>query len=342
MNANSPERAPVHYVGRVLYGPDGAARFAWSGTSASVCVSGPVLSVDIEDAGQNVFALRVDGALRTPKLVPGPGRKTLVLADQLSPGPHVVTLVRLTEAMLGETCIHGFHAPGGELLAPPAPLARRIELIGDSISAGYGNEAAGPEHSFDAAEENHYRSYGALCARALDAELVTIAWSGKGVFSNCGSTEDTLTMPVLWRRTLPSEEHERWDVARFVPQALVLNLGTNDFSPANRDQAPFAREYLSFVRELRAAYPQAFILCTNGPLLSDSWPEGARTLSRAREGIEGAVETLRSEGDAHVDYLEFPQVTSREGHGADNHPSLVTHERMAAQLTEHLQRVLGW
>ena len=342
MDAASPLQTPAHYVGRVLHGADGSARFAWSGTSVSVRVRGPALSVDVEDAGENVFALAIDGVLRAPKLVPGPGRKTLVLADSLGPGEHLVTLHRLTEAMLGETCIHGLYAPGGALLAAPAPAARRIELIGDSISAGYGNEAPGPEHSFAPESENHSLSYGALCARELAAELVTIAWSGKGVFSNCGSREDTLTMPVLWRRTLPSDEHSRWDTTRFVPHAVVLNLGTNDFSPFNRHQAPFAEAYLRFVRELRASYPEAELVCSNGPLLSDTWPEGARTLSRAREAIEDSVATLRREGDTRISYLEFPQVASHEGHGADYHPSLATHARMARQLAEHLRRVLGW
>ena len=329
-------------MGRALSEPEGALRFAWSGTTLSVRFGGPSLAVDIQDAGENRFCVVVDGALREPKLAPGPGRKMLTLAADLGAGEHELTLVRLTEAMLGETCVFGFHAPLGRFYPPPPAQDRRIELIGDSISAGYGNEAPAPECSFSATHENHYQSYGAISARALGAELVTLAWSGKGVFSNCGSVSDRATMPVLWRRTLPSRAHSRWDFGQFRPHAVVVNLGTNDLSPHNPDQAPFAEAYLSFVRELRACYPEAFIVCSNGPLLSDAWPERAFTLTRAREGIAGAVEALREAGDARIAYLEFDQVRGDEGFGADYHPSLRTHERMAGELTRALREQLGW
>jgi lysophospholipase L1-like esterase len=328
-------------MGRVLREPD-AVRFAWSGTSASVRFVGPKLSVDLEDSGQNAFYLLVDGVVREPKLVPGRGQTTLVLADGLAEVERELTLVRLTEAMLGETAIFGFHAPGGELLPYRSRARRRIELIGDSISAGYGNEAAGPECSFSALDENHYLSYGAIAARTLAAELVTVAWSGKGVFRNAGHVEDTLTMPKLWRRTLPGRVDSAWDFARFVPDAVVVNLGTNDFSPNNRDQAPFAEAYARFIAELRSTYPDALLLCTNGPLLSDVVPEGSHSLSRARAAIEDAVEGRVRAGDARVAYLEFPEVSAREGYGADYHPSLLTHRRMAEQLTRALREHLGW
>ena len=47
----------------------------------------------------------------------------------------------------------------------------------------------------------------------------------------------------------------------------------------------------SFVEEVRDVYPDATLLCTNGPLLSDGYPVGAMTLTRARAAI-AAVKPL--------------------------------------------------
>ena len=102
---------------------------------------------------------------------------TTPIAQGLAAGTHVVELYRRTEASQGEAQFLGFDFGSGKLLSPPAAKARRIELVGDSISCGYGDEGANQSCPFTADTENHYLSYGALAARAVDAELITVAWS---------------------------------------------------------------------------------------------------------------------------------------------------------------------
>lgn len=334
--------AAYSFVGRFAVADSGGARFAWPGSAVSVRFSGTKLYVDLEDVGENQFYVIVDGSVRSEKFVPGPGRKVFSLVEGLTPCEHQVTLYRLTEAFLGETEFFGFEAPDGVLLAPPARLGRRIEIIGDSISAGYGIEGWSPLCSFSPDTENHYLTYGAIAARALSAELVTIAWSGKGVFSNRGSTVDTVPMPALWRRTLPMHEESRWDFARYVPDVVVINLGTNDFAPQNLRQHAFADAYRSFVDVVRETYPRATLFCTLGPLLTDALPVGAMTLSRAREAIEDTVCGLSAAGDRAVCFVEFPEVSAAEGYGCDYHPSQETHARMATQLEAAIREKLHW
>jgi hypothetical protein len=123
---------------------------------------------------------------------------------------------------------------------------------------------------------------------------------------------------------------------------VVLNLGTNDLAPENGDQAPFAAAYQAFVEKVRDTYPDAAIFCTLGPNLSDYWPEGALTLTRARAAIQGAVSALADAGDARVFFVEFPLVMESEGWGCDYHPSLTTHARMGEQLAAAIAEQLGW
>jgi lysophospholipase L1-like esterase len=169
-----------------------------------------------------------------------------------------------------------------------------------------------------------------------------VAWSGKGVFSNAGSTTDTIPMPPLWERSLPARDDSRWDFALLEPDVVIVNLGANDFSPNNLDQAPFTAAYRAFIEKVRDTYPGAALFCALGPSLSDLWPQGTMTLTRARTAIQATVDALGAAGDSRIFFLEFPLITASEGYGCDYHPSLATHARMAEQLESVLRSELGW
>jgi lysophospholipase L1-like esterase len=323
--------------------PD-ALTFAWSGSRISARFSGTTAGVVLADtSGKNQFGIIIDGKLEPHKLSAKAGEHAYLLGQGLSSGEHEVALHRLTEANVGETTFLGFQfGKGGTLVSPGRAPARRIEVIGDSISTGYGNEGPDKTCHFSPETENHYLTYGAIAARGVGAELVTVAWSGKGVFSNRGSAVDTLVMPALWKRTLPERDDSKWNFAEYQPDAVVVNLGTNDFAPEVADYSPFDRTYLAFVRDVRAHYPKATIFCTLGPALNDNWPEGRSALTNARRGVKGAVDALHAQGDARIFFVEFPIQTGSNGYGCDWHPSLRTHELMGEQLEAELREKMKW
>lgn len=316
--------------------------FAWSGSSATVRFRGTALSVELLDKGPNRYGILVDGQLQPHIVVTGRGHHFRELATALPDGEHVVTIYRLTEAMVGETQLLGFHLPaGGTLLASPAPRARRIEIIGDSISTGYGNESTDPTASFSPDTQNHYLTYGAIAARELDADLVTVAWSGKGVSTNRG-TDDPVLMPELWRSAVPQRAESRWSFTGPDPDVVLIALGDNDFAAGMTESPAFAGAYARFVDEVRAEYPTSLILCCHGPLLSDDHPPGLRALTTVRKTLEQVVSDRLAQGDSRIEVLAHAPVTPEEGYGADWHPSLATHRRMANTLVERLRQRLGW
>lgn len=317
-------------------------RFAWSGSSATVHFRGTALSVDLTDSGQNQFLVLVDGKPLREKVTPVTGRSTVELVKGLPREAHTVTFYRLTEPLVGETVVHQFVLdPYGEPLPTPRALPRRIELLGDSISAGYGNEGTDPSCGFSPETENHFLTYGARAARELDAELVTLAWSGKGVFSNRGSS-DAETYPRLWERVVPQDPASIWDFSAPAPDVVLINLGTNDFAPEVRDTAPFGAAYEALLTQVRARYPAAPILLLVGPSLRDDWPEGRRALSEIRATLQGLAARRAESGDDKIHYFEFAGIRPDEGFGCDFHPSEKTHRRMAAELLSELKRLLGW
>lgn len=329
-------------VGR-FQADDEGLRFAWSGSAVTVRFSGTGLQMDVRDAGQNRFYAVVDGKVRGDKIVPGRGLRTVELASGLPEGEHSVTLYRLTEPLVGETQVVGVRLPpGGRLLPPPAPRQRRIEILGDSISTGYGNEGADPTCTYAPSTQNHYETYGARAARALEADLVTIAWSGKGILSNRGRVDDPVLMPELWLRTLPERGESQWHFTGPAPHAVVINLGTNDFAPEVEDTSGFSAAYSRLLDGVRRRYPEAYVLCTVGPLLNDVSPPGKRPLSTVRSALENAVRARAEAGDRNAGVLEFSAPSPAEGHGCDYHPSRATHRRMADVLATRLRQALGW
>jgi lysophospholipase L1-like esterase len=278
----------------------------------------------------------IDGVVQ-PKLVSTGNLDSL--ATGLSAGEHSVELYRRTEASQGEAQFLGFDFGGGALLAPAPAPERRIEIIGDSISAGYGDEGPDMNCPFTPDTENHYLTYGAIAARNVGADLVTVAWSGRGVVCNYGDDPTSCDdpMPTVVDRILPAQATSVWNFALYQPQAVVINLGTNDFSttvdPAN---AEFEAAYTTLLTRVRAAYPDAIILCTVGPLLSGT------DLATARSAITNSVQARVDAGDGQVKTFELAETDPANGYGCDWHPSQRTHQIMADTLTTTLRAELGW
>jgi hypothetical protein len=76
-------------------------------------------------------------------------------------------------------------------------------------------------------------------------------------------------------------------------------------------------------------------------MVSDSWP-APKTLTTVRGYIQRVIQESNASGDAKIHYLEFAPQDGSTGYGADWHPSLKTHQRMAQTFIEAIQKDLGW
>lgn len=221
-----------------------------------------------------------------------------------------------------------------------------MEVIGDSITCGYGNEGVLNKDTFTTAQENPEDAYAVLTANAVNADYQLVAWSGIGVITNWVPEDvneplEEILMPELYpyrdrrlceRLGLPLAE---WDNAQYVPELIVLHLGTNDDSYVRKipeRQAYFAEKYYAFLEEIHRKNPQSAILCTLGVLGQNLCEEEERQAARF----------AAAHPDVRIGYLVLPEQDEADGIGADFHPSKRTHQKMAALLTNKIKEFMGW
>lgn len=325
----------LRYVGRFDQSEAAGPRCTWSASSVSFTVSGGSASVKLKDPGKNVWQVVVNGE-PTEVLTLEAGEKSYAVATGLAAGAHTIELVKRTEASFGATQILGVVIDDDAKLLSTPVRPRRIEVIGDSISCGFGNEAPNKEAKFTAATENAWLAYGAVAARAVNADYVCIAWSGKKLWPDN-------TIVSIYDRIAPNVSGSaKWDFSTWVPDVVVINLGTNDFNAkANPEEAGWVAAYVKFIGEIRARYPQAPIYLGVGPMLSN-WPGERKPRTTILGYLEKVVAEANAAGGPMVRLIDFGVQMQHNGIGAQWHPSVKTHSIMAEKLAAAFRADLGW
>jgi lysophospholipase L1-like esterase len=309
-------------------------RFSWSGSGFVARFSGVALSAQLNNDAAYIFKAVVDGQPQ-PAFNAASGMASYPLATGLPAGTHTVELYRQTEGPLGASQLVGLTVGGGALIDPPPGPARLIEVVGDSISCGYG--ILGTVADADCyPTESHWDAYPSVMARALGAEVSTVAASGRGVIRNyaVGDTADTL--PIIYGRIIANRAAPAWDF-RVRPQAVVINLGTNDISNNKGDPGvAFQNTYQTLVETIRARYPRAYILCTIGPLTS------AAEAGIIAGYVRNVVATRNAAGDAQIELFDQILPQTQDKWACAYHPNVAENAIMAGQLADRLRAKLGW
>jgi len=316
---------PVHVGGRVVAEPGGALRFGWPAVYFEARFWGTGVTVDVA-SDTDFYRLLVDG--RERMLLKQP--HGAITISGLPAGEHVVRLEKLTESQSGGGRFRGFFLAGrGRALSPPR-RKDQVEFIGDSYTVGYGNTS--PKRSCTGSEvhdtTDSQQAFGPLAAKRLGYDYRVLAYSGFGIVRNYDGHRPGETMPLLYRRLLPDDAAQvETSPGAWRPRAIVVNLGTNDFSTplhageawanAGALHAAYRAEYDRFARRLMAAQPQAKLVLMGGPTFA--------------EDVEAVAKRL---GSTRVTTVRFGTM---ELSGCDWHPSLKDDEALAA-LIEPLLR----
>jgi lysophospholipase L1-like esterase len=127
----------------------------------------------------------------------------------------------------------------------------------------------------------------------------------------------------------------RWEHSRYVPDAVGIQLGTNDFNQGVPDQNEFVNAYVEFIQKVRRDAPNALIFVMDSPIVNDDSVKGPRrTVLHAY--LEQIVARTGSDRVMVAPLKHYPGVP---GNG---HPTGRDHQAMAAELEPVLRRTLGW
>lgn len=331
--------ANIRYVGRYDGREPAGPRFNWTMAGFVAKFQGTSINAEIEGGG-NRLQVVVDGE-PTRVVTVKKEQKVYTLATELADGEHKLEVYNRTEAGTGTFKLLGLQLEAGKkLLAPPPAADKRILVIGDSISCGYGNEVKGPGGGNPPDKQNGYMTYGAIAARDFNAEVQVVAWSGRCLYPGN-------TIVSLYDQGLAGDGKSAVDLTKWVPQVVVIDLGTNDFRSVKPDESKWTDKdkefmqkwteaYKAFVGTIRKTAPEAHIFIAIGPM----WTAPDTVWDKYCKQV---VKELNDAGDAKVYYLRFPvQDANKDGLGGDWHPTVKTHKKMGALFSKNIAEKLGW
>ena len=365
----SPANGCMRYIGRVYNNTaDGTVDYNWPGivTMANFKGTSVAAKFQIEASmdGNMWFDAYVDGkkVVRYPVSSPAvsgaasDGQTVIynhgslrlwkdsveyVLARNLTDGEHELVLVKRSESNFAAVKFAGLKLDAGKGLAriPTARSDRRIEVIGDSYSVGYGDEYPDPSlvndtrpyvqsRSGGACSDEQFHAYtnsGVAYAHALadmlGAEVHLNAYSGLGMERNYNGNTSYDSYPGYYGRVLQHDETVKYDPNVWHPQLMVIMLGTNDFSmllnpgeiyaDSNALFAAYRASYHAFLHKQRELHPGIKFIVGGTPL--DINVAGNMQMNQAQV----VIDEERAAGNNDVAFYKFSNLT---GYGCAWHP----------------------
>lgn len=271
----SPTDPNLVYVGRWDNANPSAPHSYWGGAYIRAEFTGTSLSVKL---GKKVdLAVFVDDKPVSMKMgVQG----TVSLASGLFEGNHKVKMVARFQA--DQIVFQGFVLSAGAKTIAPAKSKGLVEFIGNSITSG------------SVTTNGNISAFPWLVGETLGVDRTAISYPGitlvNGYYLNFNglpaigmevSYTKTNTPPMRPATTDPI--NIPWNFARYTPDMVVINIGTNDGNGAGVPAATFQTSYLNFLKFLRGKYPNAhiFALRTFGGYMATETEAAANQLIKA-------------------------------------------------------------
>ena len=335
IKANDPN---IQYIGRISFKNPESPLFTYPGVQINARFEGTSLRLHFKPES-GYFMVSIDGSEAFKVSFTAKEDSVATVAVALPRGVHEVRIMNAIESYIRRPEFRGFILDEGcHLVTPPALPERSIEFIGNSITCGYGVEDMNEGDHFNDATENHYLTYAAETARNLGAVEYVVARSGIGVYRNYNGPREgnADNMTKYYEYTNFDDISETWDFNRYTPDVVCINLGTNDTSTNNYDSDRLLNAYRQFLRQVRGHHPKAKIVLLCGSMLQ------GKELELVRHHLNTVCQEAHDRGDKEVYRFDFTPQNGDLKYGADWHPSLWQHQKMAGELTAYLRVLTGW
>lgn len=320
---NSFDESAMNIYGRTYFNERGRNRtlvLENACTGLEVAFVGTELSIDV--TGENKLRVYIDGSTEGKDLVFS-NKTTLTVCEKLTKGIHVVRILKATSTIFNSVSIYEDSlTTDGTFLKPPAKSALKIEVIGDSITAGCGSVGGGTAQTI--ANTDATQTYAFLAVQAFDADFSVMALEGV-------CTKDGTTNAYGFYTKMSTNNNTAYDPTLFDADIVIVGLGENDMWHATASQfdytvEQFRQDYADFLRLIRASHPDAYIVCAYGMMPAASTVQAANT-------IKGAI------ADTGDDKISSVAMMS-DDKGGNSHPSANAHIANSKTLTKHIAAIL--
>lgn len=336
-----PDNEKLIYSGRIDWENPKEPVWVFPATHVTFRFTGDSLQVAVRNKHaywNNYLGCIVDGE-QTSIQLPENGEATIsVPVKPTENGEHEALIFKRQDSCHELTLLGIELAEGGELLNPPAVPERKIEVYGDSVSAGEVSEAVDyvgktdPEHTGEFS--NSWYSYAWITARKLHAQIHDVAQGGIPLIDGIGwfGNPEYMGMESVWDKVHYNYlmgTPTKWDFSRYTPDVVIVALGQNDSNPDDfmkndydGEKAVHWREsYRMFLGKLRATYPEAPIICCT-------------TLLQHDPGWDKAIgEAVKAMNDPKITHYLY----KRNGSATPGHLRIPEAEEMATELAAYIE-----
>jgi len=337
----SYEGPELKNLGRYYIDQDKKARMiTFSASGFAVAFEGSELKAEFvatecgHPQGEASLAVVVDDApfLSAKKIVLNQNDAVYVLAERLPQTRHVVRVYKRTESACSLTGWHRLETDG-RFVPLNEKKALKIEYYGDSITAGNGVEGIEGDNDFETRTENALLSYASLAAEKLDADFSIIAIGGYAAYKSPWNTNAPIkSIPEMfsfadctWSTT--PENFIPWDHRLYIPDFVVINLGTNDDEyllplqefEQKKECLAFQKTMKAFIDEIRQRYSGVSIIVTIGMIKVSL--------------VSSLLKEVVSLYPDKVYFHEFSSLSVGGFMANGGHPNAAMHQKAAAELS---------
>ena len=250
----------IHYLGR-NYHENKKVHLDNEGSGFEVYFEGTSLKATL--AGMNaswygftMVSVLVDDEIDTTKRIITISHSSkeaeYTLVENLTPGFHRVRLLKRTENLSTYLTLSKL-VTDGKFHPVNAENKLKMEVYGDSITAGYGNLRGSLSDQTSATYQSGLQTYASYTALELGAELNIQARSGIGIYTANNDIGLGNHVKDHYDKVSYDGEHH-WNFANYTPDVVLINLGTNDYWDPTFNQQTFATSYVNFVTALANEY----------------------------------------------------------------------------------------
>lgn len=268
-------------------------------------------------------------------------KKEVCVLDADEETECIIRLIKLSEASDSTMGIKDIMCDKEAVMSPTEKKKLAIEFIGDSITCGYGVDGT-LEDTYSTHNENVTKAYAYLTAQELQADYSMVSYSGHGIISGYTETEEKITGQLVpsYYTKLGNSYGEfndgmkpcevEWDFSQFVPDIVVINLGTNDASYTKGKEErcqEYVSEYCHFLSVVRERNPKAVILCVLGLMGQELCTYAAQAVTRFRALY----------GEERIYFLKLSMQPDKNGVVVDYHPTYESHKQAAEEVVHFIR-----